>query len=302
MYLDDILVFSETLEEHVAHVRLVLQRLLENCLFAKAEKCEFHCCTIQFLGFVVSRGKLEMDPPKTEAVMSWPTPTDRKELQQFIGFTDFYSRFICGFSSTVQPLTALTSTNVPFRWTPKVDAAFTTLKTHFSTAPILIMPNPEQQFVRGRRLQYRREGLLSQRAPDGKVQPCAFFSRRLSPAERNYAVGDWELLELKLALEEWRHLLEGSTVPFLVWTDHRNLEYLRSAKRLNPRQARWSLLFNRFDFTLSYRPGSRNGKLDALSLLHASPPETETPETILPLRTLVATTRLEIENQVKRSL
>ena len=146
-YLDDILVFSETLEQHVAHVCLVLQRLLENRLYAKAEKCEFHRSTIQFLGFVVSRGKLEMDLSKTEAVMSWPTPTDRRELQRFLGFANFYRRFIRGFSSTVQPLTALTSTEVPFRWTPEADTAFTALKTRFSTTPILIMPNPEEQFV-----------------------------------------------------------------------------------------------------------------------------------------------------------
>ena len=165
------------------------------------------------------------------------------------------------------------------------------------------MPNPEQQFVLEIDASDTGAGVvLSQRAPDGKVHPCAYLSRRLSPAERNYAVGDRKLLALKLALEEWRHLLEGLTVPFLVWTDHRNLEYLRSAKRLNPRQARWSLLFNHFDFTLSYRLGSRNVKPDALSRLHASPPETETPETILLLRTLVAATRLEIEDQVERSL
>ena len=116
-------------------------------------------------------------------------------------------------------------------------------------------------------------------------------------------MGDRELLALKLALEEWRHLLEGATVPFLIWTDHRNLEYLRSAKCLNPRQARWSLLFNRFDFALSYSPSSRyTGEQDALSRLHASPPETQTPETILPAQTLVATTRLEIKDRVERSL
>ena len=142
VYLDDILVFSETLEEHVAYVHLVLQRLLENHLFAKAEKCEFHRSTVQFLGFVVSRGKLEMDPAKTKAVMSWPTPTNRKELQRFLGFANFYRRFIRGFSSMVQPLTALTSTKVPFLWTPEAEAAFAAFKTQFSTAPILIMPNP----------------------------------------------------------------------------------------------------------------------------------------------------------------
>ena len=257
VYLDDILVFSESLKEHVAYVRLVLQRLLENCLFAKAEKCEFHRSTIQFLGFVVSRGKLEMDPVKTEAVVSWPPPTNSKELQRFLGFANFYCRFIRGFSSTVQPLTTLTSTKVPFLWTPTAEATFAALKTRFSTAPILIMPNPKEQFILEVDASDTGVGaVLSQRAPDGKVHPCAYFSYRLFPAERNYAVWDRELLELKLSLKEWRHLLEGSAVPFLVWTDHRNLEYLLAAKRLNPRQARWALLFNRFNFTLSYRPGA----------------------------------------------
>ena len=276
VYLDDILVFSDSLEERIAHVRLVLQWLLENRLFVKAEKCEFHQSTVQFLGFVVSRGRIEMDPAKTDAVVSWPPPTNRKELQRFLGSVNFYRRFIRGFSSTVQPLTSLTSTKSVFCWTPKAEAAFSDLKTRFSTAPILIMSNPKKQFILEVDASDTGVGaVLSQRGPDGKVHPCAYFSHRLSPAERNYAIGDRELLALKLSLEEWRHVLEGSAMPFLVWTDHRNLEYLRSAKRLNPRQARWSLLFNRFNFTLSYRPGSKNAK--------------------------VATTWLEIEDQVGRA-
>ena len=186
-----------------------------------------------------------------------------------------------------------------FLWTPEAETAFTTLKTWFSMAPILIMSNPELPFILEVDASDTGVGaVLSQRGPDGKLHPCAYFSRRLSPAERNYAVGDRELLALKLALEEWRHLLEGATVPFLMWTGHRNLEYLRTAKHFNPRQTCWSLLFNHFNFTLSYRPGSRNVKPDALSQLHSSPPDTETQDTILPLRTLVAATRLEIVDQV----
>ncbi|KAI3358646.1 hypothetical protein L3Q82_015058, partial [Scortum barcoo] len=109
--------------------------------------------------------------------------------------------------------------------------------------------------------------VLSQRCPvDQKVHPCAFFSRRLTPAERNYDdVGNRELLAVVLALQEWQHWLEGAEQPFLVWTDHKNLAYLRSAKRLNPRQARWALFLSRFEFTLTYRPGSHNTKPDALS-------------------------------------
>ena len=135
------------MEEHITQIRLVLQQLLENRLFVKAEKCKFHRSTVQFLGFVVSRGKLEMDPSKTDVFGSWPTPTNRKELQRFQGFAKFYCRFIRGFSSTVQPLTALTSTKFPFRLSPEAEAAFATLKVCFSTAPILVMPNPEEQFI-----------------------------------------------------------------------------------------------------------------------------------------------------------
>ena len=223
VYLDDILIFSDTLEEHVSHVRLVLQRLLENRLFTKAEKCEFHRITIQFLGFVISSGKLEMDPSKTDAVGSWPIPTNRKELQHFLGFSHFYRHFIRGFSSLVLPLTRLTSTKVPFQWSSEAKSAFMTLKARFSSAPILIMPDPEKQWEVDAS-DTGAEALLSQRAVDGKVHPCAYFSLRLCPAERNYAIGDRELLALKMALEEWCHLLKGSTIPFLVWTDHRNLE------------------------------------------------------------------------------
>ncbi len=107
--------------------------------------------------------------------------------------------------------------------------------------------------------------ILSQRSgKDSKIHPCAYLSKKLSPAERNYAVGDRELLAIK-ALEEWRHWLEGAEHPFVVWTDHKNLEYLKMAKRLNSRQARWALFFSRFNFTLSYRPGSKNAKPDILS-------------------------------------
>ena len=110
--------------------------------------------------------------------------------------------------------------------------------------------------------------VLSQRAQtDNKLHPCAFLSKRLSSVERNYDVGNRELLAAKVALEIWHHWLEGAKHPFLVWTDHKNLEYIRSAKRLNPRQARWVLFFNRFDFSLSYRPGSKNVKPDSLARL-----------------------------------
>ncbi|KAK3557290.1 hypothetical protein QTP70_026691 [Hemibagrus guttatus] len=121
-----------------------------------------------------------------------------------------------------------------------------------------------------------------------KLHPCAFFSRKLSPAEVDYDIGNRELLAIKLTLEEWRHWLEGAKHPFMVLTDHKNLEYLRVAKRLNPHQARWALFFTRFDFTISYRPGSKNIKADALSRIHSLEENTDDPEPILPEKLFVS--------------
>jgi hypothetical protein len=142
--------------------------------------------------------------------------------------------------------------------------------------------------------------VLSQHSPsDHKLHPCAFFSRRLSPPERNYDVGNRKLLAVKLALEEWRHWLEGAALPFIVWTDHRNLAYIQSARRLNSRQARWALFFGRFDFSLTYRPGSQNGKPDALSRLYSPEDPSTEPTTILPPACRIATLTWEVESAVR---
>ncbi len=173
-----------------------------------------------------------MDPDKVKAVVNWPTPDSRKALLRFLGFANFYRRFIRNFSQLAAPLTALTSTKTMFRWSNAAEAAFTKLRSRFVSAPILRAPDPTCQFVVEVDASEVGVGaVLSQRATsDDKVHPCAFFSHRLSPAERNYDIGNRELLAVKLALEEWRHWLEGSGVPFVVWTDHKNLEYIQSAK------------------------------------------------------------------------
>nr|XP_033494296.1 uncharacterized protein LOC117264451 [Epinephelus lanceolatus] len=144
--------------------------------------------------------------------------------------------------------------------------------------------------------------VLSQRSPeDQKIHPCAYFSRRLTPAETNYDVGNRELLAVVLALQEWRHWLEGSIHPFVVWTDHKNLSYLQSARRLNSCQAWWALFLGRFQFTLPHRPGSWNVKPDALSRQFTPPVEASPEETILPSSCVVGAARWEIEQVVKEA-
>ncbi|KAF7640898.1 hypothetical protein LDENG_00006770, partial [Lucifuga dentata] len=147
VYLDDILIFSRSREGHVFHVQSVLQRLLENSLYCKAEKCEFHVSSVSFLGFVVAEGSIQMDPEKVSAVTTWPVPGSRKQLQRFLGFANFYRRFVRGFSSIAAPLTALTSSKVPFKWTSAAEEAFRDLKSRFTSSPILQMPEPDRQLV-----------------------------------------------------------------------------------------------------------------------------------------------------------
>lgn len=303
VYLDDILIYSPNLADHQRHVRLVLQRLLENRLYVKKEKCDFHAPQVTFLGFIVREGRVQADPDKVKAVVEWPVPTDRKQLQRFLGFANFYRRFIRNYSQKAAPLTALTSPSRPFTWTSAAEKAFSHLKTLFTSAPVLTQPDPTLQFVVEVDASDTGVGaVLSQRhGPDARLHPCAFFSRRLSPAEANYDVGNRELLAVKLALEEWRHWLEGSTLPFVVWTDHKNLSYIQTAKRLNSRQARWALFFSRFDFTLTYRPGSRNVKPDALSRQFGAEERPPTEETVLPSSRVIGALTWDIESTVRQA-
>ncbi|KAL0152480.1 hypothetical protein M9458_052203, partial [Cirrhinus mrigala] len=289
-YLDDILVYSKTLEEHTQHVRAVLRRLLAHQLYCKLEKCAFHQHTTTFLGFVISSQGVAMDPQKLEAVRSWPLPTSLKQLQRFLGFANFYRRFIQGFSATAAPLTALTKpSRGDFQLTPEAIQAFKKLCHLFTTAPVLIHPNPAKPFVVEVDASDVGVGaVLSQRGPDEKLHPCSFFSRKFNPTQQRYGVGDRELLAIKWALEEWRHWLQGGSDPFTVWTDHQNLTVIRQTKQLNPRQARWALFFEHFHFHLSYRPGSKNTKADAISRQHQRDTISSEPAPVLPPHIILA--------------
>ncbi|CAJ0936995.1 unnamed protein product [Ranitomeya imitator] len=264
---------------------MVLERLRQNHLYIILEKCEFHRTEIQFLGYVMSTQGIGMDGSKTQAIKNWPVPRNVKEVRRFIGFANFYRRFIRNFSEVVKPITQLTRKEVSFTWTPQAQEAFSSLKDKFTTAPILVHPNPELAFIiEVDASDCAIRAILSQRTGEKSVlHPCAFFSQRLSAAGRNYDVGNRELLAIIAAFKEWRHLLQGAAQQIVVLTDHRNLEFIRSAKCLTPRQARWNLFLNQFDFVISYRPGSRNGKADALSRIHSTETRPSTPpKTILP--------------------
>lgn len=271
VYLDDIIIFTNTLEEHRKIVRQVLQILRDNHLTCKPEKCKFEVQEVEYLGHVVAPGQVRMDPTKMEGVAQWKTPTNISEVRQFLGFANFYRRFIKDFSHIAAPLTKLTSIKndhtLPWAtiWTATQQEAFDVLKKTITSAPVVAIPTDDAPFhLQTDALQFAIGAELSQ-LQNGLWHPVAFFSKSLSPAERNYEIYDRELLAVVSALDEWRHFLKGARHQFEIHTDHKNLEYFRKPQRLNPRQARWMVQLADYDFSLIHKPGRSMGKPDALS-------------------------------------
>jgi hypothetical protein len=266
VYLDDILVYSKSREEHVRHVKLVLEKLKKNNLLLKPEKCDFHKQEVEFLGHLVGVDGVRMDPRKIDAVTNWPEPTTVKEVQAFLGFANFYRRFIAGYSKIAQPLTELTRKDLTFKWTNEADVAFRDLKRKFTEAPILATFDPQKKIVlETDSSDFAIGACLNQPDETGKMRPIAYYSRKLSPAELNYDIHDKELLAIVAAMDQWRVYLEGSTYPVQVWTDHKNLIYFTTTKVLNRRQVRWAETLAAYNFTITYRKGSENARADALS-------------------------------------
>jgi RNase H-like domain found in reverse transcriptase/Reverse transcriptase (RNA-dependent DNA polymerase)/Integrase zinc binding domain/Chromo (CHRromatin Organisation MOdifier) domain/gag-polyprotein putative aspartyl protease len=265
-YLDDILVFSRTEDEHIEHIRKVLQKLRQKDLRLKPEKCEWHKAELMFLGFIIGRNGIKMDPKKIEAVISWPTPKTVKEIQSFLGFANFYRRFIAGYSKVASPMSDLTKKDTPFEWGNKQEEAFQELKSRFTTEPILDTADPSRPKVVETDASDRAIGAcLNQLGDDGKLHPIAYHSRTMTPAELNYDVHDKELLAIVEAFKQWRVYLQGTKQVVQVITDHKNLTSFTTTKILNRRQVRWSEELSTYNFTISYRKGSENARADALS-------------------------------------
>ena len=179
-----------------------------------------------------------MDPITVQGVTNWPQPTKVKDVQSFIGFVNFYRRFIRNFSKIARPLHALTWKSKNWSWGAAEQQAFDALKNAVTSAPTLTFPSKSGLF----RLEcdasnFATGAVLSQQQEDGLFHPIGFMSKSFSDTERNYQIHDKEMLAIMCALEEWRHFLEGSDQRFEIHTDHKNLSYFREAHKLNRRQA-----------------------------------------------------------------
>ena len=277
-YLDDVLIYSETKEEHEKQVLKVLRRLRERGLQLDIDKCEFFVSEVKYLGMYVGINGIRMDPEKVEAILNWKTPESVKEVQSFLGFANFYRRFIFEYSKKVRCLTELTKGEHytikggkkrtrynDFIWSDKCQSAFEELKQAFVNAPILAHYDPTlETWVETDASDSVIAGVLSQ-MHNGVLRPVAYFSQKLTPAECNYMIYDKELLAIIKSFEAWRPELAGCDKEIKILTDHRNLEYFMATKDLNRRQIRWAEFLSEFGFKIMYRPGKQGGKPDALT-------------------------------------
>jgi len=199
---------------------------------------------------------------KVAGVCDWPIPENQTDVQAFVGFVNFYRRFIQDFSTIARSLFDLTCSDRIWSWDTREQKAFECLKMTVITASVLASPQDSEPFcIEADSSDFVSGAILSQRLPrEEKWQPVAFYSKSLAPVERNYEIHDKEILAIIHALEEWRHFLEGARHPVEIWTDHKNLEYFMTAKKLNCCQARWSLYLACFDFKLAYCPRTLHGE------------------------------------------
>lgn len=236
----------------------------ENKLYLKPEKCEFETHTVEYLGVIIGQGQVRMDPKKVEVVWNWPTPNSKKAVQKFLGFCNFYRRFIRNFSSIAKPLTSLTG-KVDFQWGTEQDDAFKRLRIQISEEPVLFLPDQHGHFrIEANSSDFANGGVLSQQV-EGKWQPLTFRSQALSPVKRNYEIYDKEMLAIMDSLTDWRQYVMGAEQTVEVWSDHENLTYFRKSQKLNRRQARWLTELSEYSLQLHHKPGKTMGKADALS-------------------------------------
>lgn len=264
-YLDDILIFSTDRQSHTSHIHQVLERMRQAQLYAKPSKCSFYQDQVEFLGYVVTTEGISMDSRRIDAIVSWQEPQSFHDIQVFLGFCNFYRRFIQDYSRIALPLTALLKGSEKGRKPGRVKLAlgekiaFRRLIAAFQSAPLLRHFDPQRPIRLETDASNRgMAGILSQPDDEGRYHPVAFWSRKFSGAELNYGTPDQELFAIVHSFKQWRHYLEGTTHTVEVFSDHANLQAFMKQPKLNGRQARWCMFLTPFDFVIKHRAGKTN--------------------------------------------
>ena len=259
IYLDDVLVAGWSFSEHLAHLRVVLQRFRKAYLKLNPKKYFLLQMQVKYLGHVVSQQGISTDPDKMEAIRSWATPNSAKEVRRLCSY---YRRFIAGFSDISQPLVRCAEES-PFTWTLEVDAAFQKLKAVLTETPVLGYPTPDDQFVVDTDASLTRVGAVLSQLQDGQEKVISYYSSSLSRAERNYCAPRRELLAILKAVRRFHPYLYGR--PFTLRTDHAALRWLLKLCCSEGQIARWLEELQQYNFKVEHRPGARHVNADALS-------------------------------------
>ena len=264
VYIDDIIVYSDSVADHLDHLRQVFARLRRVGLKLHPGKCSFARQSVTYLGHVISSQGIAPDPKKVEAVKNFPIPTSVREVRQFLGMASYYRRFIKSFAKIASPLHALTRQDVPFCWTLACQNAFQLLKDAMVSPPVLAYPNFQRSFVL--HTDASKEGLgavLEQEQEDSHLHPVAYASRSLNRHEPNYSITDMEALGVVWAAKHFRAYLYGHRC--VVYTDHSPLKALLNSPHPSGKLARWGHVLAELDLDIRYKPGRRNANADALS-------------------------------------
>ncbi|PNF18074.1 hypothetical protein B7P43_G03322 [Cryptotermes secundus] len=273
VYLDDIVVFGETLQVHNEKLREVLGRMRKHNLKLQPDKCEFLRKEVAFLGHVITKDGVRPDERKVEAVRNFPVPTCTRTLKSFLGLAGYYRRFLPNFSRIAKPLTELLKKNTPYVWDDKTDKAFNTLKELLITEPLLQYPDFTRPFVLTTDASNEAIGAVLSQGSIGKDLPIAYASRTLNSAEKNYPTIEKELLAIVWGCKHFRQYLYGRK--FTIVTDHRPLTWIFSVKDPSSRLLRWRLRLEEYSYEVIYKKGSENKNADALSRIHVTTPARE---------------------------
>ena len=265
-YLDDILIYSDTLKEHQQHVPKVLEKLSEKALYIKKEKSRFEVQEVKFLEYVIWPGQIEKDPKKTQAVRNWSTPRRVKKIQSFLGLANYYWKFVPNYLRVAEPLTHLTQKTEGFHWDKEQKQAFQDLKNALSrTAHLWISKTTCEKVVETDVSDFVVGACLYQ-IKNGEKWLITYQSRKLSELKKRYEVHDKELLVIIKALQEWRPYFAGLNKLIQIYTDHKNLQNFAIIKKLNWQQIRWAEQLADYKFQIHYKKDNENGGADIKSM------------------------------------
>ena len=282
VFVDDILIYSKSKKEHRQHVRDVLDRLKKAGLQPDIKKCEFEVKETRFLGLIVTRDGIKMDPQKVKAILEWEAPRSVKGVQSFLGLCNYYRRFIRGYSTIARPLTDLTRKDLPWEWSSKCQAAFEALKGAIKSDPVLRHFDPSKAiYIEVDSSDYVSGGVMMQKDDEGRLHPVAFFSKKLNPVECNYTIYDKELLAIVRAFEEWRPECLSTITPIQVFSDHETLKTFTQSKQLTRRQVRWAQKLQEYNFVILPIPGKLNQRADALTRREQDLPQNADDERVI---------------------